>query len=172
MGYRAILKLTDEELFGTLCLEPLANDDKHAKMYQSCQSDRFIAALCDPRTSFEYKSNEVFQIVKPQNVEYEKISVKLKVKSHPTNSLSKEDIKNVKAYLNSWTGSGFYMTIFMRPDLNLSNVLAYLNTVGSLKSDKAITDDVCKINSERLPKILIYTSIPDFFGIFNRLLNF
>ncbi|CCH45672.1 hypothetical protein BN7_5257 [Wickerhamomyces ciferrii] len=141
-------------------------------MYQSYQSDRFVAALCDPRTSFQYKINEIFQIVEPQKIEYKKITVKLKVKSHPTKVLSKEDINNIKAYFD-WCGWAHYLQIFMRPDLKISDVLTYFNRAGdSLKPDKDIDEDICKINSERLPRIFIFINTPKFFKIFNRLLNF
>ncbi|CCH45583.1 hypothetical protein BN7_5165 [Wickerhamomyces ciferrii] len=172
-GYNTILSLTDEELIGTLCLESASFKDSEvtSRLYQCHQSDRFIAALCDPRTSFEYKINEIFQVVEPQNVEYIKFSVKLKLKIHPTKALSEENIRNIRVYLDS-CGSAHHFTIFMKPDLNLPDVLTYLNQVGSLKSDKDVDDDICKINSERLPRILILISNPKFFKCFHKLLSF
>ncbi|CCH44961.1 hypothetical protein BN7_4538 [Wickerhamomyces ciferrii] len=171
-GYNAILKLSDEELIGTLCLEPAGLKNKQStRMYQSYQSDRFVAALLDPRTSFEYKLKEICQILGPQNVEYKKYSVKLKVKAHPTKALSEDDINNIKAYLdNSESGEDIY--IFMKPDLNISKFLNYLNDFGSLKCDKDIDDDICQINREQIPKVLIYIYKPEFFNCFIKLINF
>ncbi|CCH44968.1 hypothetical protein BN7_4546 [Wickerhamomyces ciferrii] len=170
-GYNRILNLTDEELIGTLCLEPATTEPQVSRIYQSYQSDRFVAALLDPRTSSEYKFNEICQIVEPQNVEYKRFAVKLKVKSHPTKALSEEDINNIKAYLDKGE-SGEYINILMKQDLNISDFLNYVNEVGSLKSDEEIDDDICKINSERIPRILIFVSKPEFFSCFLKLLNF
>ncbi|CCH42349.1 hypothetical protein BN7_1893 [Wickerhamomyces ciferrii] len=172
-GYHAILNLTYEDLIGTLCLESanIKESELAANIYQCHQSDRFIAALLDPRTSFEYKKNAIFQIVEPKNVEYIRFAVKLKLKSHPTKALNKEDIKNIKAFLD-WYGAGNYLYIFMRPDLSIANVLTYLNQVGSLKPDKYIDDNVCKLNSERLPRILIMARSPELLKCFHKLLNF
>ncbi|CCH44965.1 hypothetical protein BN7_4543 [Wickerhamomyces ciferrii] len=170
-GYNTILNLTDEELIGALCLEPAEYKKKTSRIYISNESDRFAAGLCDPRTSFEYKLNEIFQIVEPQNVEYKRFAVKLKVKNHPTKALSKGDINNIKAYLDT-RESGEYLNIFMKPDLDISKFLNNVNRVGSIKSDKEINDDVCQINSERIPRILIFVSKPEFFRCFLKLLSF
>ncbi|CCH42342.1 hypothetical protein BN7_1886 [Wickerhamomyces ciferrii] len=172
-GYNKIISLTDEELFGTLRLGSAntTESELRSSMYRSQQSDRFIAALLDPRTSYEYKINEVFQIVEPQNVDYIKFSFKLKLKTHPTKALNKEDIKDIKTYLDLCVNP-HHLHIFMRPDLSISDVLVHLNELGSLKSDKDVDDDICKLNSERLPKVLIIVSDPQFFGCFQKLLDF
>ncbi|CCH44832.1 hypothetical protein BN7_4401 [Wickerhamomyces ciferrii] len=168
-GYKTILNLTDEELIGTLRLEPVKTETR-GTMYENCQSERFVAALCDPRTSYEFKLNEIFEIVEPQNVEYKKFTVKLILKSHPTSALSEGDIKNIKAYIDRCERE-HYLNIFMEPDLNISDVTSYLNRVGFLKSDKEVDDDICKINIERIPKVLIHIKTPEFFRCFHQLLN-
>ncbi|CCH44833.1 hypothetical protein BN7_4402 [Wickerhamomyces ciferrii] len=171
-GYNTIINLTDQELIGTLRLEPVRlRNNQPATMYQNCQSGRFVAALCDPRTSYEFKFNEVFEIVEPQNVEYKKFAVKLALKSHPTSALSEEDINNIKAYIDGCY-QPHHLDIFMRPDLNISDVITYLNRVRSLKSDKEIDDDVSKINIERIPRVLINIGSPGFLKCFHKLLNF
>ncbi|CCH44966.1 hypothetical protein BN7_4544 [Wickerhamomyces ciferrii] len=170
-GYNTILNLTDEELIGTLCLEPAGFKRETSRSYECHESDRFKAGLCDPRTSFEYKLNEIFQIVEPQNVEYKRFAVKLKMKNHPTKALSKEDINNMKAYLDT-RELGEYINIFMKPDLDISKFLNYVNKVGSLKSDRELDNDICQINSERIPRVLIFASKPEFFNCFLKLLNF
>ncbi|CCH44828.1 hypothetical protein BN7_4397 [Wickerhamomyces ciferrii] len=171
-GYNTILNLTDEELIGTLRLEPVKTkkNSTTGTMYKNCQSERFVAALCDPRTSYEFKSKEIFEIVEPQNVEYKKFTIKLTLKSHPTSALSKDDIKNIKAYID-WCEKQHHLEIFMQPDLNISDVTSYLNKVGSLKSDKEIDDDVSKINLERIPRVFIRIKTPEFFRCFHQLLN-
>ncbi|CCH44823.1 hypothetical protein BN7_4392 [Wickerhamomyces ciferrii] len=173
-GYNTILNLTDEELIGTLRLEPVRlkkNQTPVCTMFENCQSRRFSAALCDPRTSFEFKFNEIFEIVEPQNVEYKKFSVKLALKSHPTSALSEEDINNIKAFIDGCYRQ-HHLNIFMRPDLNISDVITYLNKFGSLKSDKEIDDDICKINMERIPRVLIHIGSAGFLKSFHQLLNF
>ncbi|CCH47162.1 hypothetical protein BN7_6782 [Wickerhamomyces ciferrii] len=171
-GYTKILSLTDEELIGTLCLEPRYREfDSTNNTFTNCQSDRFLAALFDKRTSFKFKSNEIFHIVEPQHLEYEQFAVKLKLKNHLIDTVGKEDIKCIKAYLDE-CNSQHCFTVLMRPDLNISQILSYLNEVGTLKSDREIDDYTSRINSERLPRFLIAIETPEFFRIFCKLLNF
>ncbi|CCH47161.1 hypothetical protein BN7_6781 [Wickerhamomyces ciferrii] len=172
-GYTKLLNLTDEELMGTLCLEPRFKDgDSQHTAILNCQSDRFLGALFDSRTSFEFKSKEIFHIVEPQYVEYKQFAVKLKLRNHPTNTLCEKDIKDIRVYLDGCIFEHCF-TVLMKPDLNISQVLTYLNKFDTaLKSDREIDDYTSKINSERLPRFLIAVETPEFFRIFCKLLNF
>ncbi|CCH42863.1 hypothetical protein BN7_2408 [Wickerhamomyces ciferrii] len=77
---------------------------------------------------------------------------------------------NIKAYLDEsdWKRC---LTVFMRSDLNISQILTYLNKF-DLKSDKEIDDHTSKINSERLPRFFMFPGTPQFLRIFLRLMNF
>ncbi|CCH45465.1 hypothetical protein BN7_5047 [Wickerhamomyces ciferrii] len=173
LGYFKILSLTDEELIETLCLEPIYKefDPNCSNTFLDCQSDRFLAALFDPGTSFDFKSNEIFHIVEPQYVEYKQFAVKLKLRDHPTNTLNENDIKDIREYLDAY-GSKHGFIVLMRPDLNILQVLNYLNETNTLKSDREIDDYTSRINSERLPKFLIAIQATQYLRIFCKLMNF
>ncbi|CCH43509.1 hypothetical protein BN7_3059 [Wickerhamomyces ciferrii] len=172
-GLINILFLSDKELIGTLCLEPgYKEGDIESDVYMNVVSDRFLAALFDPRTSFEFKSNEIFHIVEPQYVEYKRFSVKLRLRNHSTSTFSEKDLNYIRVFLDENKNLEHCFTVLMRPDLNISQILTYLNEIKSLRSDDEIIDYTSKINSERLPKFFILTGNSEMLRIFCKLMNF
>ncbi|CCH44153.1 hypothetical protein BN7_3711 [Wickerhamomyces ciferrii] len=143
--------LTDDELVGTVCLVNCEPKFKGGYFLHNIQNAIFNAATFDPRTSFSFKKDEVFDIIEPRNVGYKRITLKLKIKDYPTLK-NKEDVENIKSFLES---KDLCVKFHIKEELDISQVLDYFNEFGVPKSDAQIDDKIAKVNRQRVPLFIL-----------------
>ncbi|CCH44154.1 hypothetical protein BN7_3712 [Wickerhamomyces ciferrii] len=146
-GREKLCSLTNDELVGTVCLVDCEKKSEFGGFLYSIQSSIFKAATFDPRTSFDFKKDEVFDIIEPKNVGYKRITLKLKVKDYPTLK-NKQDVEDIRSFLKS---SDSIVEIYIKEQLDISQVLDYLNKFGAPESDAQIGEEIAKVNRQRLP---------------------
>ncbi|CCH44149.1 hypothetical protein BN7_3707 [Wickerhamomyces ciferrii] len=156
-GFSKLKNLNEIELYGTVCLVPYVDKNIKGHIIKSCQSYKFLATVFDPRTSIDFKKDEVFDIVNDGgNIGFKRISLQMKIKDYPTLG-NKQDLEDIRLYLKS-SEQIEIIQIYMKDNLQISDFFNYLNKFGIPYSDYELNKKTMQKTRDDIPNFLISTS--------------